>query len=419
MAQESGGRSESGSSDNALWAVLNGRKAPFVPVAPLFVDSPFRSLVDDRLCLAWKRKLEATSGDSVEVDFETYARFRFDLMCEIIDWYNTPPCWVRIPWTASRREVEGCRVARRGDRLVWVDRCSTETGLVEKLRSLDRRPGPWPMDQPVDRGLDEVRVLLEKDPQGLIPPGGAFGDTSSRWENWSEQDLRAEGCLTVWDWLRERYQGAMPAYVMGMCPSGRLQDVLGFDSTMVGFLEAPEIIHEVSRLGMPRNRAHWKAVRKAGVGLVQVSEYTWGGLISPEVYGEFIAPYTRELIDFYHDIGFKVLLYVMGNIHGVLDQIAAYPFDALAIEEGRKDYDLDVGEIRRRLGDERVLFGNVSCMQVVEGRPEEILAEVRRQIAVAGRSGRFVVSIGEPLPQGTPAERVRFFCDSTRLISGS
>jgi uroporphyrinogen-III decarboxylase len=109
----------------------------------------------------------------------------------------------------------------------------------------------------------------------------------------------------------------------------------------------------------------------------------------------------------------------MGNIHGVLDQIAAYPFDALAIEEGRKDYDLDVGEIRRRLGDERVLFGNVSCMQVVEGRPEEILAEVRRQIAVAGRSGRFVVSIGEPLPQGTPAERVRFFCDSTRLISGS
>ena len=57
-------------------------------------------------------------------------------------------------------------------------------------------------------------------------------------------------------------------------------------------------------------------------------------------------------------------------------------------------------------------------MQVVEGRPEDILAEVRRQIDVAGQSGRFVVSIGEPLPQGTSPERVRFFCDSTRLISG-
>ena len=107
----------------------------------------------------------------------------------------------------------------------------------------------------------------------------------------------------------------------------------------------------------------------------------------------------------------------MGNIHGILDQIAEYPFDALAIEEGRKDYDLDVGVIRERLGDDRVLFGNVPCMQVVEGRPEDILAEVRRQIDVAGQSGRFVLSIGEPLPQGTSPERVRFFCDSTRLIA--
>ena len=417
MPHETPGWLEPDSGENALWAVLNGREASLVPVAPLFVDSPFRTVVDERLCRAWAREIEkAGSGDTVEVDFETYAGLRFDLMCEIIDRYNTPPCWVRMPWTAFRAEVEGSHVARRGKGLVWIDRDGTETGLMERLRDLDRRPGPWPMDQPVDRSLDEVRVLLEKDPQSLIPTE-SLGDPGSRWESASERDLRDEGCLMVWDWIRERYQGAMPSYVMGMCPTALLQDVVGFDSTMVGFLQAPEIIHEVSRLGMPRSRAHWQAIRDAGVEMVHVSEYTWGGLISPEVYAEFIVPYTRELIDFYHDIGFKVLLYVMGDIHGVLDQIAAYPFDALAIEEGRKDYDLDVGVIREGLGHDRVLFGNVPCMQVVEGGPEDILGEVRRQIDAAGESGRFVVSIGEPLPQGTAPERVRFFCDSTRLIA--
>jgi len=43
----------------------------------------------------------------------------------------------------------------------------------------------------------------------------------------------------------------------------------------------------------------------------------------------------------------------------------------------------------------------------------EIVGEVRRQIRVAGEGRRFAVSIGEPLPPGTPPERVRFFCDAT------
>ena len=49
-------------SDNALWAVFNGREAPFVPVAPLFVDSPFRGYVEDRLYGVWEREVEASGG---------------------------------------------------------------------------------------------------------------------------------------------------------------------------------------------------------------------------------------------------------------------------------------------------------------------------------------------------------------------
>ena len=351
----------------------------------------------------------------MEAGFEALVQSRFEVMCEIIDRYNSPPCWARFPWSPFRGEAEGCKVTRRDDTLVWVEKDGRTTPLVERLRELDRRPGPWPMEQPVHRPLEDVERALRQNPESLVPRG-TLGDPGFHWESSSEEDLCASGCLSGWDLLKGRYGNAMPFYIVGSCPTQVLQDVMGVESLMVGYLQAPELVHEVSRLGMPRNPAHWQAVRDAGVEIVHVSEYSWGGQISPDIYGGFVAPYTKELLEFYRDLGFRTLLYVMGDIRPVVDQIADQPFDALAIEEGRKGYDLDVGEIRKAIGDERLLYGNVPRLLVEEGEPEDILAEVRRQISAEGESGRFVVSIGEPLSQSTRPERVRLFCDSTRLI---
>ena len=415
MNQDVYGRQTSDEHGNALWALYNGARPDFVPVAPLFVDSPFRGYADERLCGYWAAWVEAGGEDSVAAEFERLVQSRFEVICEIIDRYHAPPCWVRFPWSPFRAEVEGCRVSREGDGLVWIEADGRSAPLVERLRELDRRPGPWPMEQPVHRPLEEVERALRDDPDGLVPQG-TLGDPGFHWESSSADDLRASGCLSAWDRVKGRYGRAMPSYIVGSCPTQVLQDVMGVESLMVGYLQAPELVHEVSRLGMPKSRAHWQAVRDAGVDIVHVSEYSWGGQISPDTYGEFVAPYTKELLEFYRGLGFKVLLYVMGDIRPVVDQIAAQPFDALAIEEGRKGYDLDVGEVRRAIGEDRLLYGNVERLLVEDGEPEDILAEVRRQISVEGETGRFVVSIGEPLSQSTRPERVRFFCDSTRLV---
>ena len=400
---------------NALSALYNGGEADFVPVAPLFVDSPFRGYADERLCDGWAARIEASGENSVAAKHDAMVQSRFEVMCEIIDRYNAPPCWARFPWSPYKGEVEGGRVARNGDELVWTEADGRAVPLAERLRELDRRPGPWPMEQPVHRPLEVVEKAMREDPNSLVPQG-TLGDPGFHWESSSEEDLRASGCLSVWDRLKGRYGRAMPFYTVGACPTQVIQDVMGVESLMVGFLQAPELVHEVSRLGMPKSRAHWQAIRDAGVDIMHVSEYSWGGQISPDIYGEFVAPYTKELLEFYRELGFKVLLYVMGDIRPVIDQIAAQPFDALAIEEGRKGYELDVGEVRKAIGDERILYGNVERLLVEEGEPEDILTEVRRQIRAEGETGRFVVSIGEPLSQTTQPERVRLFCDSTRLI---
>ena len=83
-------------------------------------------------------------------------------------------------------------------RLVWIGREGKVSPLVDRLRLLDRRPGPWPMERTIRRSLDEMAHILATRPESLVQPE-SLGDPGSRWESASEQDLRAEGCLRVWD----------------------------------------------------------------------------------------------------------------------------------------------------------------------------------------------------------------------------
>ena len=49
-------------------------------------------------------------------------------------------------------------------------------------------------------------------------------------------------------------------------------------------------------------------------------------------------------------------------------------------------------------------------------RDDEVLAEVRRQIDVAGSDGNFVLSVGSPFTPDTSLDRLRLFCQSTQVI---
>ena len=69
---------------NALTAVLEGGYAELVPVAPLFVDSPFRAYVDEHLYSRWEQVLTEAGADRMETHFEAYSDHRFTAVSEII-----------------------------------------------------------------------------------------------------------------------------------------------------------------------------------------------------------------------------------------------------------------------------------------------------------------------------------------------
>jgi uroporphyrinogen-III decarboxylase len=71
--------------------------------------------------------------------------------------------------------------------------------------------------------------------------------------------------------------------------------------------------------------------------------------------------------------------------------------------------------VRRAVGPDKVLFGNLDALFVQNASDEDLLSEVKRQINVGGPRN-FILSLGSPMTPGTTLERVRLVTESTRRI---
>ena len=145
------------------------------------------------------------------------------------------------------------------------------------------------------------------------------------------------------------------------------------------------------------------------------SYYTGADTISPRDYAELIFPLECEICATARDAGLYVLDWFLGDLMPILDQVMELPLDALVLEQGRKRYDIDPVEIRRRVGPRFCLFGfgfeNDYCTSDREG----LRAELERQFRGAGADGAFVV--GTPImPPNARPEAVDFYFEQARQL---
>jgi len=216
--------------------------------------------------------------------------------------------------------------------------------------------------------------------------------------------------------LTERYPD-LPLYAYSGSPYNSLLGSLGFQEMMAALVERPRMAHALLEGALPGPSARLAAARALGVSIMFVEEcLASADIISPAMYREFSFPYVEEMLKFYEDRGFRTVLYFSGNLMPLLEDLKRLPFTALSFEEDRKGYGIDLAEVRRGLGPDRVLFGNLDAHFVEKAADDALLAEVRRQVQVAGADGNFVVSLGSPFTPDTAVARVRLVCESTRLI---
>jgi uroporphyrinogen-III decarboxylase len=128
-----------------------------------------------------------------------------------------------------------------------------------------------------------------------------------------------------------------------------------------------------------------------------------------------VKPYTAQIIAAFKRLGVIGVYYMCGDVMPQLDAVMGMSPEALAVEESKKGFEIDIAEIRRRVGDSTALLGNFDAIHLLEhGSREDMEREVRRQIDACALNGGFAMSMGSPMTLTTPPQRLDLLASLTR-----
>jgi hypothetical protein len=183
--------------------------------------------------------------------------------------------------------------------------------------------------------------------------------------------------------------------------------VPGFEAGLVAMIEHPDFIAELLHRLYEVRLSWMPSLKAAGCHAYIGSEtYVSADLLSPQMFRALVFPALQMFYQGVAALGLVPIVYFLGDVNPLLDDLAHLGASALMVEESKKAFNLDVVEIRRKLAPELVLFGNVDSVgTLLHGDRAAVVEETRRQMAAA-RYGPFVVANGSPLCFGTPPENV-------------
>jgi uroporphyrinogen decarboxylase len=142
----------------------------------------------------------------------------------------------------------------------------------------------------------------------------------------------------------------------------------------------------------------------AGVHMVQLFD-SWGGIVSPDQYREFILPYQQQVFAGLNrtkpdGTRVPVTLYVNGS-NPMLELMAESGADVLSI-----DWQTPLAQARQRIPKTLALQGNLDP-NALFAKPEVLGPMIDAMLADGGNTG-YIANLGHGVLQGTPTEHVRF-----------
>lgn len=142
-------------------------------------------------------------------------------------------------------------------------------------------------------------------------------------------------------------------------------------------------------------------------------EYATPPYLPPRFFEKFVVPYVREMTDLIHSRGGKVRLHSHGKINRVLDMILETGVDAIDPCEAPPDGDIPLAEVKKRIGDQICIFGNLQLKMLEHASAVEVEKTVIACIEDAKAGGGFVIMptaapINTPLEKKTEDNYIRF-----------
>ena len=147
-------------------------------------------------------------------------------------------------------------------------------------------------------------------------------------------------------------------------------------------------------------------------GFALCSDYCFNvnPFFSPDNFDEFIVPYLKEVITEYRKMGYYTIKHTDGNIMPIVKQKADCGPDAIHSLDPQGG--VSIPEVRKIIGNDIALVGNVNCGLLQTGTEEECRQDVLRALREGMANGRgYIFSTSNCVYTGLALERYEMMMD--------
>jgi hypothetical protein len=320
--------------------------------------------------------------------------------------HRTEEDWFRVQYGATRQAQAETAVEVTGEQVELVNRTTGERTPLRRIPVGGHQPAPQSEHlapgNPI-KTIEQLEAALDQY-YGPRPEASAVPE---------------EGSLDLPQVLLQELGDTRMPIMHIPAPWWWGHSFWSFNGLMTRMVETPELVRYASDRLLQHGLHLVQRAALAGAGLIWIED-CMSDMISPNQCRDFSLCYVRALAEAIREAGMLSVHYYCGRADDRWEYLLDTGADALALEEGKKGFDMDLLQVAERVDGRMALLGNIDSIAVMEqGSDAALQAEIKRQ-AEAGRRnrGRFVMSVGSPVTPGTPLARVRRYCDLVHGLAG-
>jgi uroporphyrinogen decarboxylase len=302
-----------------------------------------------------------------------------------LDYYLDPEAWFDA----------NLRITRQFPEVIFFPSWWVEYGMAAEPSAMGARVRFWPNQPP---GISPALIRLE-DVDCLRPV-----------------DVHSDGfaALTLQRYRTQKQRILDAGYVIpAVAARGPLCTAAfcrGVNEFLMDLTEDPAAVHRLlevtTRLTVDWLKAQAEAIGETVEGILVLDDIV--GFLSRKHYLEFAHRYLRQVFHEFPAEWVKVY-HNDANIKPFLEDLADTGFDVL--NWGKN---LDVTEVRRRIGDRICLMGNVDPLDIgTRGAPEDVKAATLEVLSKCG-GHNLILSVGGGVSPGMPGANIRAMIDALR-----
>ena len=193
-----------------------------------------------------------------------------------------------------------------------------------------------------------------------------------------------------------------------------LHPICGHEHMLMGMALDPDWIKDMSQVYADLNIALMEETFSQyglpdGVWFFEDMGFKGRPFMSPDMYMELIQPYQKQIFDYVHSRGLKVIVHSCGFVEPLIPGLIDAGIDCLQAMEVKAG--MDLLRIHQNYGSKLALMGGLDVRPVANNNPDAMRAEVAAKVPkVIGNYG-YIFHSDHSIPESTEYASYRAFLD--------